>query len=66
MNSISNVEGKVIVITGASSGLGESTARLLAEKGARVVLGAPCQDRVNRVVTDIKSAGGTALVSQPT
>src|SRR5215813_9093449 len=35
-----NIEGKVVVITGASSGLGESTARLLAASGAKVVLGA--------------------------
>jgi NADP-dependent 3-hydroxy acid dehydrogenase YdfG len=35
-----NIEGKVVVITGASSGLGESTARLLSAQGASVVLGA--------------------------
>jgi NADP-dependent 3-hydroxy acid dehydrogenase YdfG len=35
-----NIEGKVVVITGASSGLGEATARLLCAQGARVVLGA--------------------------
>ncbi|MDR0067675.1 SDR family NAD(P)-dependent oxidoreductase, partial [Acinetobacter sp. 11520] len=37
---MNNIENKVIVITGASSGLGEATARLLAKKGAKVVLGA--------------------------
>ena len=36
---MNNIENKVIVITGASSGLGEATARLLAKKGAKVVLG---------------------------
>ena len=36
----SNIEGKIVVITGASSGLGESTARHLAKLGATVVLGA--------------------------
>lgn len=35
-----NIKGKVVVITGASSGLGEATARLLASQGAIVVLGA--------------------------
>ena len=35
-----NIEGKVVVITGASSGLGEATARLLSAQGAIVVLGA--------------------------
>ena len=37
---MSGIQGKVILITGASSGIGESTARVLAGKGARVVLGA--------------------------
>ena len=37
-----NIEGKVVVITGASSGLGEATARLLSAQGASVVLGARC------------------------
>ncbi len=37
---MSNIQGKVVVITGASSGLGEATARHLAAKGAKVFLGA--------------------------
>ena len=37
---MSNIKGKVVVITGASSGIGESTAKFLAEQGAKVVLGA--------------------------
>jgi NADP-dependent 3-hydroxy acid dehydrogenase YdfG len=41
-----NVEGKVVVITGASSGLGAATARHLFEQGASVVLGARRQDRI--------------------
>jgi NADP-dependent 3-hydroxy acid dehydrogenase YdfG len=41
-----NIEGKVVVITGASSGLGEATARLLAMQGASVVLGARRVDRL--------------------
>ena len=40
-----NIEGKVVVITGASSGLGEAVARLLAAEGASVVLGARRRDR---------------------
>ena len=41
-----NIEGKVVVITGASSGLGEATARLLSTQGASVVLGARRIDRL--------------------
>jgi NADP-dependent 3-hydroxy acid dehydrogenase YdfG len=47
MGSINNnIEGKVVVITGASSGLGEATARYLAAQGATVVLGARRIDRI--------------------
>jgi NADP-dependent 3-hydroxy acid dehydrogenase YdfG len=56
-----NVEGKVVVITGASSGLGESTARHLAELGATVVLGARRKDRLDAIVKDITGKGGKAL-----
>ena len=49
---MSNITGKVVVITGASSGLGESTARLLAANGAKVVLGARRKDRIDSVVRD--------------
>lgn len=55
-----NIEGKVVVITGASSGLGESTARHLASLGASVVLAARRQDRLNAIVQDITAAGGNA------
>jgi NADP-dependent 3-hydroxy acid dehydrogenase YdfG len=55
-----NVEGKVVVITGASSGLGETTARHLAAKGAKVFLGARREDRLATVVADIVRAGGQA------
>ena len=41
-----NIEDKVVVITGASSGLGEATAQLLSTEGATVVLGARRQDRI--------------------
>jgi NADP-dependent 3-hydroxy acid dehydrogenase YdfG len=56
-----NIEGKVVVITGASSGLGESTARHLADLGATVVLGARRKDRLDAIVTDITTKGGNAL-----
>ncbi|PEN09343.1 oxidoreductase [Longimonas halophila] len=53
---------QVIVITGASSGIGEATARLLAEKGARVVLAARREERLNELRDSIEADGGTALV----
>jgi NADP-dependent 3-hydroxy acid dehydrogenase YdfG len=56
-----NIEGKVVVITGASSGLGESTARHLAKLGATVVLGARRKDRLDSIVKSIQSEGGKAL-----
>ncbi len=56
-----NISGKVIVITGASSGMGEATARDLAAKGAKVALGARRQDRLDAVVKDITDAGGEAV-----
>jgi NADP-dependent 3-hydroxy acid dehydrogenase YdfG len=56
-----NIEGKVVVITGASSGLGESAARLLAARGAKVVLGARRKERIDAVVKDIIAKGGSAL-----
>jgi len=58
---VANIQGKVVVITGASSGVGESTARLLAGHGAKVVLGARRKDRIDAVVKDITARGGSAL-----
>jgi NADP-dependent 3-hydroxy acid dehydrogenase YdfG len=55
-----NVEGKVIVITGASSGIGEATARLLASRGAKVMLGARRTDRLDKIAGEIQEAGGAA------
>ena len=55
-----NIRGKVIVITGASSGLGEATARHLAAKGAKVFLGARRAERLEAIVRDIEKAGGEA------
>ncbi|MBK4987625.1 SDR family oxidoreductase [Pseudomonas sp. S37] len=58
------IEGKVVVITGASSGLGETTARHLASKGALVVLAARREDRLKAIAAEIEASGGkaTALV----
>ncbi|MEV7442476.1 SDR family oxidoreductase [Streptomyces sp. NPDC091204] len=58
---MSGIQGKVIAITGASSGIGEATAQHLAERGARLVLGARRQDRLNAVVDGITANGGTAV-----
>jgi NADP-dependent 3-hydroxy acid dehydrogenase YdfG len=52
------IEDKVVVITGASSGIGEATALLLAERGAKVVLGARRADRLEALVTRIAHLGG--------
>src|SRR6266478_2458598 len=57
----SNIADKVIVITGASSGIGESTAKLLARHGAKVVLGARRKDRLDAAVKEISAAGGKAI-----
>jgi NADP-dependent 3-hydroxy acid dehydrogenase YdfG len=55
-----NIAGKVVVITGASSGLGEATARYLAACGATVVLGARRAERLQTLVDEITRRGGKA------
>lgn len=61
-NSIhNNITGKVVVITGTSSGLGEATARLLSAQGATVVLGARRVDRLQTLVAELIAGGGKAL-----
>ena len=57
---MAEIDGKVIAITGASSGIGEATARLLAGRGAAVVLGARRTERLDELVQDIRSSGGKA------
>src|ERR1700744_1633002 len=54
------IEDQVIAITGASAGIGAATARLLAGRGARVVLGARREDTLERIVTEIEANGGHA------
>jgi NADP-dependent 3-hydroxy acid dehydrogenase YdfG len=57
---MSGLEGKVIAITGASSGIGEATARHLAERGAMVMLGARRIDRLDGLAAEINRDGGKA------
>jgi NADP-dependent 3-hydroxy acid dehydrogenase YdfG len=56
-----NISGKVIVITGASSGLGEATAKLLAGQGATVVLGARRAERIDALADELTKVGGKAV-----
>jgi NADP-dependent 3-hydroxy acid dehydrogenase YdfG len=55
------IKDKIVVVTGASSGLGEATARLLSARSATVVLGARRADRLQALVKEIKASGGKAL-----
>jgi NADP-dependent 3-hydroxy acid dehydrogenase YdfG len=58
---MSTVNGKVIVITGASSGIGQASALLLAERGAKLVLGARGTDRLQALADRIVASGGHAV-----
>ncbi|RWH84655.1 MAG: SDR family oxidoreductase [Mesorhizobium sp.] len=55
------IKNKVVIITGASSGIGEATAKLLASKGAKVVLGARREDKLKQIADEIGKAGGQAV-----
>jgi NADP-dependent 3-hydroxy acid dehydrogenase YdfG len=56
-----NIKGKLVVITGASSGLGETAARHLSGLGAAVVLGARRADRIEKLAKEIRDNGGKAF-----
>jgi NADP-dependent 3-hydroxy acid dehydrogenase YdfG len=59
-----NIEGKVVLITGGSTGIGAEVARLLAGRGAKVAVAARRKDKLDAVVDAISAAGGTALAYQ--
>ncbi len=61
---MSALNEKVVVITGASSGIGEATARLLASKGVHLVIGARRMERLEALASDILSDGGSVIAQQ--
>jgi A-factor type gamma-butyrolactone 1'-reductase (1S-forming) len=61
---MSRMQDKVVIVTGASSGLGEATAKQLAAEGAKVVLAARRRDKGEQVLAEIKAAGGDGLFVQ--
>ncbi|MGZ0085178.1 SDR family oxidoreductase [Caldibacillus thermoamylovorans] len=58
---MSNIRDKVVIITGASSGIGEATAKELASRGAKLVLAARREDRLKKLQEEIKNSGGQAV-----
>ena len=58
---MSNIQDKVVIITGASSGIGEATAKELASKGVKLVLAARREDRLKKLQDEIQSIGGQAI-----
>jgi NADP-dependent 3-hydroxy acid dehydrogenase YdfG len=60
--NITALDGTIAVVTGASSGIGQATARALADHGATVAVLARRKDRLDTLVNEIEAAGGAALV----
>lgn len=58
------IKGKVVVITGASSGIGETSAKHLAKLGAKVVLAARRLDKLEKIAAEIKANGGEVVIAQ--
>jgi NADP-dependent 3-hydroxy acid dehydrogenase YdfG len=58
------IKDKVVIVTGASSGIGEATAKLLASKGAKLVLGARREDKLKQIVDEIEKDGGQAVYQE--
>jgi len=65
-NMAQGIDDKVVVITGASSGLGEATARRLAREGAKLVLGARRLDRLQALANELSLGGGAAMQTDVT
>ena len=61
MDELFGMQGKTALVTGASSGLGAFFARVLADAGARVVLTARREDRLDALAQEINDAGGAAI-----
>ncbi|MGD1174157.1 SDR family NAD(P)-dependent oxidoreductase [Mycobacterium seoulense] len=58
---MSGIDGRVVAITGSSSGIGAATAVMLADRGARVVLGARRIERLDEIAREIRGGGGVAV-----
>lgn len=58
---MNRIEGKIAIVTGATSGIGEATARLFAQEGTTVILAARSVDKGNKIVDEIQADGGKAM-----